>query len=276
MTDAEHLRFILDLLAITRDAELTYEDCPFLWHVSDGRAGFSMACSDVFAWGCADAETVEPGDLPLLRACLAELRGAGKYEEVWLGILFCARKRGMRPMNRWMKDMREKEGMTDAVHALFCAAGPEREPGTQIRVDGAVTEDLRTQIVAALEQCRTPGGAESDPSEFDNVTRCIGCNEEREPLRRYSDGRFLCAQCTSDGGVMSSPRVRIREQYLGESPTCACGAPAALAVGYRGESASVFQCVCCATVDRRTPFFHRDLADWRITKTTRVPGAEPA
>lgn len=125
--DAGHLQFILELLDITRDAELTYEDCPFLWHVSDGRAVFSMVCSDTFAWGCADAETIEPGDIPLLRTCLADLRTAGKYEEAWLGILFCARKRGMRPMNRWMKDMRSNEEMPDGVYALFCAAGPERE-----------------------------------------------------------------------------------------------------------------------------------------------------
>jgi hypothetical protein len=127
VTDAEHLQFILDLLAITRDADLIYQECPFLWHVADGRVTFSMACSDTFAWGCADAETIEPRDLPLLRECLSDLRAAGQYEEMWLGILFCARKRGMRPMNRWVKDMREKEGMNNTVHALFCAAGPERE-----------------------------------------------------------------------------------------------------------------------------------------------------
>ena len=42
---------------------------------------------------------------------------------------------------------------------------------------------------------------------------------------------------------------------------CACGAPAALAVGYYGESGPVFQCVRCATADPRTPFSHRKLAD---------------
>jgi hypothetical protein len=127
LTDAEHLQFILDLLAISCDAELVYEECPFLWHVADGRASFSMACSDTFYWGCADAETIAPADISLLRDCVAELRSAGPCEEMWLGVYFCARKRGMRPMNRWMKDMREKEGMPEAVEALFCTAGPERE-----------------------------------------------------------------------------------------------------------------------------------------------------
>jgi hypothetical protein len=41
---------------------------------------------------------------------------------------------------------------------------------------------------------------------------------------------------------------------------CDCGAPAALAVGYRGESAVALQCVRCATADPRTPLFHRELA----------------
>ncbi len=40
---------------------------------------------------------------------------------------------------------------------------------------------------------------------------------------------------------------------------CACGAPAALTVGYRGEPGPVLQCVRCATTDRRTPFMHRNL-----------------
>jgi hypothetical protein len=127
VTDDEHLQYILDILEITRDAELIWQDCPFLWHVTDRRATFSMVCSDTFAWGCADAETIEPGDIPLLRECLSDLRAASQHGEIWLGILFCARKRGMRPMNRWMKHMREKEGMSEAVYALFCAAGPERE-----------------------------------------------------------------------------------------------------------------------------------------------------
>lgn len=44
---------------------------------------------------------------------------------------------------------------------------------------------------------------------------------------------------------------------------CACGAPAALSVGYRGESAPVLQCVRRARNDRRTPFAHRELG-WGV------------
>lgn len=45
-----------------------------------------------------------------------------------------------------------------------------------------------------------------------------------------------------------------------QADTCACGAPAALSVGYHGESEPEYQCVRCATADPRTPFFHRKLA----------------
>jgi hypothetical protein len=58
---------------------------------------------------------------------------------------------------------------------------------------------------------------------------------------------------------MTERQPRLHAVVDDEGPVCACGAPAALAVGYRGESASVFQCVRCAIVDRRTPFFHRKL-----------------
>jgi hypothetical protein len=126
LTNDEHLQFILELLKISRDADLIYQDCPFLWHVEDDRAHFSMACSDTFAWGCADAEDITPDDLPLLRQTFADLKAAEGHSEIWLAELYSARRRGMRPMNRWMQVQR-REGMNDAAYALFCAAGPERE-----------------------------------------------------------------------------------------------------------------------------------------------------
>lgn len=54
--------------------------------------------------------------------------------------------------------------------------------------------------------------------------------------------------------MTDSPRVGPED-----ADRCACGAPAALAVGYYGESAPVLQCVRCATADPRRPFFHRKL-----------------
>lgn len=125
--DLDHLAFLLDLLALLRDADMMGQDMPMIWHVTDGRAHLSVICSDTFAWGCADAEEITAADMPLLRQCLTDLRAAEVHGEIWLGELYCCRKRGMRPMNRWIKDMREREGLSDAVLALIEAAGPARE-----------------------------------------------------------------------------------------------------------------------------------------------------
>lgn len=116
-----------EVLSVLQEAELMYADTPVMWHVVGHDVTFYMVCSDTFAWGCADAEQIEPGDVELLRQTIADLKTAVPAGEIWTGILFCARKRGMRPMNRWLKREREREDMTDAVYNLFCATGPERE-----------------------------------------------------------------------------------------------------------------------------------------------------
>lgn len=116
-----------EVLSALQEAGLMGEDTPVMWHVVGHDVTFYMMCSDTFAWGCADAEQIEPDDIYLLRQTIADLRAAGAGGVVWAGILFCARKRGMRPMNRWLKREREREDMTDAVYNLFCATGPERE-----------------------------------------------------------------------------------------------------------------------------------------------------
>jgi len=125
MDELEYVRSVLGILA---DAELTWQDTPVLWRVRWAeQVVFSMACSDTFAWGCADAEEIRPQDVELLRRCLGELRAAAQYAEMWLPLLYCCRKRGMRPMNRYMQYAVEKDGMPQAVVALIEACGPARE-----------------------------------------------------------------------------------------------------------------------------------------------------
>jgi hypothetical protein len=125
LMDSEHLAYITELFQILHEAELEGNDTPLIWHKdSNGRMAFFMMCSDTFAWGCADAEEIALEDLPMLRQCLDDLKAAGDYSEVWLAELYCARKRGMRPMNRWMEAYWAELG---SARELIEAAGPERE-----------------------------------------------------------------------------------------------------------------------------------------------------
>jgi hypothetical protein len=113
-----------------------YTDYPTFW----------VICSDFFHWGSADGEDIEPGDIPLLRQCIEDLKATGA--QLWVmevPLLYAARKRGMRPMSLWLQRLRtgsygreersqEKIDAWNAeygeshekMHELFIAAGPER------------------------------------------------------------------------------------------------------------------------------------------------------
>lgn len=124
MNELEYVRGVLGILA---EAELVWQDTPILWHVAKARdVKFSMACSDTFYWGSADCEPIEKEDVAILRACLADLKAADPvFGHIWLPLLYCCRKRVMRPMNRYME--MERGEMPEAVVKLIEAAGPERE-----------------------------------------------------------------------------------------------------------------------------------------------------
>lgn len=98
-----------------------------------GPVSFAAMCSDTFMWGCADCEDIElPGDLKSLQQALDDSRAVEKAnlneegKQVcfvdWV-TLWCCRKRGMRPMNAWLK----RDRLHPAERALFEAAGPPRE-----------------------------------------------------------------------------------------------------------------------------------------------------
>lgn len=89
-----------------------YEDV--IW--SD-KGRFGLICNDVFHWACADVEDVGEEDLPLLEQSLKDADGG-----VDGAMLYCARKRGMRPQGA-MYAYIDKENQP-----LFDAAGPERDP----------------------------------------------------------------------------------------------------------------------------------------------------
>lgn len=125
--DRDHLLFILDVFRILRDADLMGESTPLIWRALGDRLELNMLCSDMFAWACADCEEITPDDVPLLRRTLADLRALNDHSEVWLGELFAARKREMRPMNAWFRARAKAGDLSDAERELFEAAGPERE-----------------------------------------------------------------------------------------------------------------------------------------------------
>lgn len=94
-------------------AEQDVFDC-VIWSTD---SKFEVICNDVFHWGCADAEEVSEADLPLLEQSLKEADGGFDG-----AMLYCARKRGMRPQGA-MYAYIEKE-----LWPLYDAAGPERDP----------------------------------------------------------------------------------------------------------------------------------------------------
>jgi len=114
--------FVRDVLAVFAEAD-DYES--LLWRVRGDDVWFSAQCSDFFHWASADAEPIEPDDLPLLRETFADLAAVKGEPTFLLAHLFAARKRGMRPMRLYLQQT------LDAVVALFLACGPERDPGTE-------------------------------------------------------------------------------------------------------------------------------------------------
>lgn len=116
MNDLAH---ILEVLAVFEHADA--EDQVF-WRVGLSGAGvtFHAICSDVFGWGVADLEPIEPEDLKLLGDCLDELRRyPAALDEV--GRLFAARKRQRRPMEAWLL---ANNDLPSGVLDLFRACGP--------------------------------------------------------------------------------------------------------------------------------------------------------
>jgi len=94
---------------------------------ADGLA-FFVDCSDTFDWGSADCEDVTEADLPQLRRARRDARGCLGKEHLW-PVLWCARKRGMRPMTTYYRKVLDgppDSGVPGTLATLFDAAGPAR------------------------------------------------------------------------------------------------------------------------------------------------------
>jgi hypothetical protein len=118
--DADYYRAVLGIYA---DADCTSTDS-LIWRRSGDDIILSAMCSDFFHWGTADAESIQPGDIRLLRSCLTALMLLGA--EYYLSEYFAACKRGMRPMRLWLQKCADHDGEKPELRALFEACGPER------------------------------------------------------------------------------------------------------------------------------------------------------
>lgn len=81
---------------------------------------FFVNCNDLFEWATADCETLTPDDLPALQTSIAEVREIdkkGEEDHDWGFLLWCARKRQMRPQQPAYPN-------NERLRALFDACGP--------------------------------------------------------------------------------------------------------------------------------------------------------
>ena len=114
MTDSE-IKTLLVLLA-RYDAH----DCVF-WNT---HLKFLANTSDFFFWGTADAEEITGEDLADLEQAFEDVKAVSIYEFYGV-LLWAARKIKMRPQRpQWIN-------LEPPLQALFLAAGPEREPGSE-------------------------------------------------------------------------------------------------------------------------------------------------
>jgi len=102
---------VIRLLRILAEHEC--HDCVW-WHCD---LTFFVGCNDVFCWACADAEPVaSEADVDALEQALKDADDDG-------AMLYCARKRGMRPQGALYKHI------DPANRHWFDECGPEREVG---------------------------------------------------------------------------------------------------------------------------------------------------
>lgn len=108
---------------------------------------FCINCSDIFAWGYADAELVTPEDIPDLKKACDEAHAVGAFFDG--PMLFCARKHGMRPQGA------AYGAISRELWPLLDACGPPRPPGLGNPVGTEGIEDYIAHTTAMREQTRT-------------------------------------------------------------------------------------------------------------------------
>lgn len=123
--DTFDMSFVMRVLEIF--AMFPYDTTEQLtWRCDDeyGPITFLVNCSDTFTYACADCEPLTPETLPVLESAIRDLEALDVdivYAMMFLGMLYAARVRGVRPMGQAYPG-------NEQLWALFDACGPEREP----------------------------------------------------------------------------------------------------------------------------------------------------
>lgn len=142
---SHNLQFIHDVLELFELADSFHD---LTWRTEHKGTGvqFWVNCNDLFYWGTADAEPVETKkDLELLRQTLSNLQNLEKENITpmgvatsrvvpnkdsiatsYLGSLYAARKRRMRPQKPFLNDSLLVK-YDPEVLKLFLDCGPERD-----------------------------------------------------------------------------------------------------------------------------------------------------
>lgn len=83
---------------------------------------FYVVCSDVFAWGCAESESIDSQeDVDLFEQAIKDCKSKEFCGEEYADIVYACRKRKMRPQGAMYSHI------NPAIHPLLDACGPERE-----------------------------------------------------------------------------------------------------------------------------------------------------
>lgn len=122
---ATEVDFVLRVLRATAawPNQTSRED---LWWRCDGEYApvtFLINCSDIFFWGCADAERLTPENIEIFEQAHLDTKALMKHGDIWAPTLFCARVRKERPQGAaYPLDAKE-------LWSLFDECGPVREIG---------------------------------------------------------------------------------------------------------------------------------------------------
>ena len=119
-------KYVLDILDIQNTYDCYGESLYWRTDAEYAPITFFIICNDIFNWASADCEKIDPEDPPALRQAIEDIVATNDYslktDQFIMGsILWCARKRKMRPQH-WIYPKYTE------VRTLFDACGPERPP----------------------------------------------------------------------------------------------------------------------------------------------------